>query len=111
MTRERVHILKMGKWYGLHSARAILFLNGFREKSHYCAARYLKEKYVKKKLLVMKWIEFLDHYRDMRHDDQYNMSFFATKKEAEKALKNAQGFAEEMRKLLERLGSNDEDLE
>ncbi len=31
-----------------HSARAILFFDGFREKSHYCIARYLEEKYVKK---------------------------------------------------------------
>ncbi|MBU4501226.1 MAG: HEPN domain-containing protein, partial [Nanoarchaeota archaeon] len=34
-----------------HSSRAILFFDGFREKSHYCIARYLEEKYVKKKLL------------------------------------------------------------
>ena len=30
-----------------HAARAILFLDGFREKSHACVARYLEEKYVK----------------------------------------------------------------
>ena len=26
-----------------HSARAILFRDGYREKSHYCVARYLEE--------------------------------------------------------------------
>jgi len=30
-----------------HSARAILFFDGFREKSHFCVARYLEELYVK----------------------------------------------------------------
>ena len=30
-----------------HSARAILFHDGYREKSHACVARYLEEKYVK----------------------------------------------------------------
>ena len=30
-----------------HAARTILFLDGFREKSHACVARYLDEKYVK----------------------------------------------------------------
>lgn len=29
-----------------HAARTILFLDGFREKSHACVARYLEEKYV-----------------------------------------------------------------
>ncbi|KYK38588.1 MAG: hypothetical protein AYK18_06720 [Theionarchaea archaeon DG-70] len=86
-----------------HSARAILFFDGFREKGHYCIARYLGEKYAKKELLETKWIELLDYYRDMRHNDQYSTSFFATEKEAKKALKSAQGFVETMRKLLERL--------
>ncbi len=36
-----------------------------------------------------------------RHDDQYSIRFFVTKKEAGKALKNALGFVERMRKLLE----------
>ena len=31
-----------------HSARAVLILEGYRERSHYCIARYLEEKYVKK---------------------------------------------------------------
>lgn len=31
-----------------HAARSILFLDGFREKSHACVARYLEEKYVKR---------------------------------------------------------------
>ncbi len=36
-----------------HAAMSILFLGGFREKSHYCIARYLEEKFVNrmKKLL------------------------------------------------------------
>jgi uncharacterized protein (UPF0332 family) len=86
-----------------HSARAILFLDGFREKSHYCIARYLEEKYAKKKLLEDKWVELFDHYRELRHDDQYSVSFFATEKEAEDALEIAEEFTERMNKLLEDL--------
>lgn len=83
-----------------HSARTLLFFDGFREKSHYCIARYLEENYVKKNLLESKWVELLDHYRDLRHSDQYSINFFATEEEAEGALKTAKGFAERMRKLL-----------
>jgi uncharacterized protein (UPF0332 family) len=83
-----------------HSARAILFFDGFREKSHYCVARYLEEKYARKKLLENKWIELLDHYRDLRHDDQYSTTFFATKEEAENGIKKTEEFVERMKKLL-----------
>jgi len=83
-----------------HSARAILFSDGFREKSHYCIGRYLEEKYVKKKLLESKWVELLDHIRELRHDNQYDINFFTSRDEAESALKTAKEFLERMRILL-----------
>lgn len=83
-----------------HSARSLLYFDGYREKSHYCIARYLEEKYVKSKLLESKWVQLLDHYRDLRHNDQYSISFFATKDEAESALRTAKEFVERMRNLL-----------
>ncbi len=83
-----------------HAARAILFLDGFRERSHYCIARYLEERYVKKKLLESKWVELLDHYRELRHESQYNVSFFTAEDEAESALKTAKAFVKRMKGLL-----------
>ncbi|MBI4991437.1 HEPN domain-containing protein [Candidatus Gottesmanbacteria bacterium] len=82
-----------------HSARSILFFDGFREKSHACVARYLEEKYVKTEKLDKKWVELLDHSREIRHDDQYDLSFFSTKEEAEKALKSARDFLAAMEVL------------
>ena len=75
-----------------HAARSILFYDGYREKSHACIARYLEEKYVKTGKLDKKWIELLDHNREIRHNDQYNISFFSTKTEATNALKAANDF-------------------
>ena len=75
-----------------HAARAILFFDGFREKSHACVARYLEERYVKTDKLDKKWVELLDHSREIRHADQYDLSFFSTKEEAENALKSANDF-------------------
>lgn len=83
-----------------HSARTVLFFDGFREKSHYCMARYLEERYAEKNLLESKWVELLGHYRELRHDDQYSTDFFATKDEAESALDTAEEFVERIRKLL-----------
>lgn len=79
-----------------HAARTILFFDGFREKSHYCVARYLEKKYVKRKLLESKWVELLDHYRELRHDNQYSISFFVIKEEAENAFHAAKEFVERM---------------
>lgn len=84
-----------------HSARSLLFLDGYREKSHYCIARYLDEKYVRSGMLESKWVELLDHYRDLRHDDQYSTTFFATIDEAESALKTAKDFFDRMKILLD----------
>lgn len=83
-----------------HAARSILFNDGYREKSHACIARYLEEKYVKTKKLDMKWVELFDHYREVRHDDQYNLSFFSSEKEAEDAFKSAEDFLNAMEDLL-----------
>ncbi len=84
-----------------HSARAMLFRDGYREKSHYCIARFLEEKYAKKNLLERKWVELLDHYREQRHSNQYGLTFFVTENEAEKGFHAAKEFVERIEKLLE----------
>ena len=84
-----------------HSARAILFSDGYREKSHYCIARYLEEKYVKNKLLENKWVELYDHRRELRHESQYNVTFITSRTEAEKMLKTSKEFVKRMKTLLE----------
>jgi len=84
-----------------HSARAVLFRDGWREKSHYCIARYLEEMYVKKGKLEREWIDLLDRLRETRHADQYEVSYFATREEAESALTIAFEFVKRMERLLE----------
>lgn len=86
-----------------HSARAILFFDGYREKSHECVARYLEEQYVSKKKLEKKWVDLLDHHREIRHDDQYDLSFFSSDEEAKEALESARHFLQRMKHLLDSL--------
>jgi uncharacterized protein (UPF0332 family) len=83
-----------------HSARAVLYLDGYREKSHYCIARYLEEKYVKEGLLEGKWVELLDHHRELRHASQYDVSFLTSGDEAENSLETAKTFVERMKALV-----------
>ena len=83
-----------------HSARSILFADGFREKSHFAVARFLEDKYTKNNLLEEKWINLLDHYRETRHNDQYSTSFITTEDEAKDILGSAEKFIARMKLLL-----------
>lgn len=88
-----------------HAARSILFFDGFREKSHACVARYLEEKYVKTGKLDKKWIELLDYSREVRHNDQYDLSFISTREDAEKALESARVFLASIEELFKKISS------
>lgn len=83
-----------------HAARAVLFRDGIREKSHACVGRYLEERYAKKGMLEKEWIQLFDHHRQIRHDDQYDLSFFSTKEDAEQAAKSSRRFLKRMEALL-----------
>lgn len=86
-----------------HAARSILFLDGYREKSHACIARYLEEKYVRQGLLETKWVEMLDHFREIRHTDQYSFNFFTSRDESEDTINKSKEFVSRMKKLLDQI--------
>lgn len=86
-----------------HSARAILFRDGVREKSHFCIARYL-ERYVESKHVEQKWIDLLDRIRDVRLAGQYDLAYSSTGEEAESCLRVARDFVERMMGLFEKTG-------
>jgi uncharacterized protein (UPF0332 family) len=83
-----------------HAARSLLFLGGMREKSHYCVARYIEHRYAANGMLEHKWVDMLDYYREMRHDDQYDINFSVIKSEAEEAREAAVSFVGRMSVLL-----------
>jgi len=83
-----------------HAARAILWHDGYREKSHYCVARYLEAVYIKKRFLETEWVDLLDYYRDLRHDDSYSTSFTATEEDCKGAVKTSKKFVKRMKELL-----------
>jgi uncharacterized protein (UPF0332 family) len=82
------------------AAKSVLLKDGYREKSHACVARYLEEKYAKPGKIDIKWVELLDRYRDMRHQDEYNVFFFASKKDCQDLIKFAAEFIEEMERII-----------
>lgn len=82
-----------------HSARAVLFRDGVREKSHYCVGIYL-EKYVEQGVLEEDWVLIFDRMRSARHTDQYSFRMHPSKEEVESGIDIAEKFITRMEKLL-----------
>jgi len=82
-----------------HAARAVLFRDGVREKSHYCIGVYL-ESYREKGLLEDEWILQFDRMRGLRQSDQYSLDARPTLMEVRQAVNDAAFFIERIDRLL-----------
>ena len=85
-----------------HAAKAILFRDGIRERSHKCIILYLKEKYEKSGIIPSYLIHVLDSHRIERHEIVYGFEFVATKEDAEVAIEDAKEFIGQIERLLSR---------
>ncbi len=81
-----------------NAARALLFKDGYREKSHYCVARYVEANYSSK--IGMNMIHMLDAYRETRHEIQYSTIHNASKEEATAMVDFADDFIEKIDEIL-----------
>ena len=79
-----------------HSARALLFSLGVKERSHFVMINYLKEKF-KENEGIVHILELLDSYRISRHAIQYRGEF-CSKTDAEEALRDAEEFLKIVKK-------------
>jgi uncharacterized protein (UPF0332 family) len=76
-----------------HAARAVLFRDGIKERSHECIPVYLKEKYPE----LETHANILDSYRRFRHDAIYGLDFVMDEEEARAALDFAKEFLEKIK--------------
>jgi uncharacterized protein (UPF0332 family) len=70
-----------------HAARALLFRDGVKEKSHICIIRYLQRHYRLGRL-----INVLDSYRRIRHTALYGLDILFKEEDANEAIEQAEGF-------------------
>ena len=82
-----------------HAARAVLFRDGIREKSHYCIGVY-PESCCEKGLLEDEWVLQFDHMRGLRQNDQYSLDARPTIHEVRQAVEEAGKFIERMDRLV-----------
>jgi len=86
-----------------HAARAILYRDGVREKSHLCVELYLGG-YAIKGDLEASWIAQFSRMRSARHMDLYSFSAAPSREEVESAVRDAHAFLARMEKLLGETG-------
>jgi uncharacterized protein (UPF0332 family) len=82
-----------------HAARALLFRDGIREKSHFCLEQYLNT-FVTSGKLEPKWITFFSSMRDKRDTNQYGFQPPATREEIEIFVHLTAQFVDRMECLL-----------
>jgi uncharacterized protein (UPF0332 family) len=85
-------------WF--HAARAILFRDGIREKSHFCLEQYLAT-YAANRSLDKKWVLLFGKMRRKREESQYSLGPPPTREEIEGALDQTEQFIEQIRRILD----------
>lgn len=81
-----------------HAARALLFRDGIKERSHLCIVSYLRETYPRLKRLANQ----LDAYRRNRHNTLYALDFLISDDEAQQAINDAEQFYTQIKDILDK---------
>lgn len=80
-----------------HAARALLFMEGYKERSHVCLASFLRERYPELK----EYADVFDIYRKNRHESLYGIDYEPLENDAKAGIDFAKGFIEAVRKMIE----------
>jgi uncharacterized protein (UPF0332 family) len=84
-----------------HSARALLFKDGFKERSHFAVYIFVNEKYSNK--IERKYLRELNSLRLTRHELMYGLekSTEIQESNADTAIKMAEGFLKAIQKIVQ----------
>jgi uncharacterized protein (UPF0332 family) len=99
LKKERMAVIALYNTF-FHAARALLFKDGVKERSHFCVARYLEEYYVKKDLLDIKFLNYLETLRDLRHETQYSVEEVEIEQDLDEIYLICSDFIDVIEKLL-----------
>ncbi|MFH0818501.1 MAG: HEPN domain-containing protein [Patescibacteria group bacterium] len=83
-----------------HTARALVYSCGYRERSHYCLMHAIEELFVKKKTMSMKYARNFLNSLTLREDADYAAEY--SQDGAEICIKNAKEFIIKTLKILKK---------
>ena len=99
LTKKNYKWSTIQSYYSMfHAARALLFHQGYRERSHYCLVVGIRELYVNKNLLSRSLLEALQIGKTLRENADYYAEF--SQSGAKDMVDKTKEFLEETRKIL-----------
>ena len=99
--RENFKWATIQAYYSMfHTARALIYKEKYREKSHYCLVVALEHLYLEKGLIEKEFIEGLTIGKEMRESADYRSTF--SKEGADDLIKTAYQFLTTAKKLLKK---------
>lgn len=84
----------------LNAEGAVLFRDGWRERSHECTIRYLEKNYGRE--ITPDTIALLERYKTSRHNTQYDVTYSPDETEAASLLEFAEEFIKTARGIIEK---------
>lgn len=99
LDREKYKWTTIQSYYAMfHSARALLYLKNYREKSHYCLGIALRHLYVESNKLSAHFVEALQKGKALREDADYYDDW--SRLGAEEMLKFAEEFLNKSKEII-----------
>ena len=85
-----------------HAARALLFRDGVKERSHYCVCKYIEEKYQLEELVTMRQSVVLDSLRTKRNDIQYSLEQPDIDEDLNEIFEDVANFIERVKEIIKK---------
>jgi len=85
-----------------HAARALLFKDGVKERSHYCVNKYVEEKYQEKEFITARQSIILDSLREKRNSIQYSLEQFEIEEHLEEIYNEVEGIIEKVKEIIKK---------
>ena len=85
-----------------HAARALLFRDGIKERSHYCVCKYIEEKYQMQELVTMQHAVILDSLRSKRNDIQYALEAPEMEEDLNEIFGQVSDFLERVKEIIKK---------
>jgi len=82
-------------------AGALLYLEGIKERSHYCLQKYLEQKFGKKGMLGSEELSLFDLLRGIRQEVQYNVAKVKFEEDLNELYGKTEKFIESAKKIVE----------
>ncbi|MBU0662227.1 MAG: HEPN domain-containing protein [Candidatus Diapherotrites archaeon] len=88
-----------------HAARALLYLGGIKERSHYCMQKYLEANFCKKGMLSQEELSLFDLLRGIRQEVQYNVTKIKFEENLDELYDKTEKFIETVQKIVKSRGA------